>query len=308
MVYKIANIAKIAPVISMNNKTLIILPAYNEELTIGSVVALAKKFGDVLVVDDGSRDKTSKIAQEVGAIVLRHEVNKGKGCALKTGFKYALSKEYDIVVWLDSDGQHNPDEIPLLLEPIVKGEADLVIGSRYLNESKKEIPIYRRLGLWVLNTMTKMAAKVEVDSQSGFRAMNKKALESLDLSSDGYSIETDIIVKASEMGIRLMEVPITVRYDVPNKHKKNPLTHGFGVLSDIVGLIGYKRPLLLFGSLSLISFIIAGGLAYWGLMPYYRGDGVYLTQLIGAGIFVIIGIQLFVAGLTLNVLAKMVER
>jgi len=94
-------------------KTLIVIPAYNEELTIGSVVALAKKYGDVLVVDDGSKDKTSKIAQEVGAVVLRHEVNKGKGQALKTGFNYALRNGYDIVVCIDADGQQNPNEIHL---------------------------------------------------------------------------------------------------------------------------------------------------------------------------------------------------
>ncbi|MDN5319832.1 MAG: hypothetical protein PWP49_252 [Thermococcaceae archaeon] len=111
-------------------KTLIVIPAYNEELTIGSVVALAKKYGDVLVVDDGSKDRTSEIAQNAGAIVIRHDVNKGKGAALKTGFGYALANGYDVVVTLDADGQHN---IPLLLKPILKGEADLVIGSRYLN-------------------------------------------------------------------------------------------------------------------------------------------------------------------------------
>lgn len=288
-------------------KTLIVIPAYNEELTIGSVVALAKKYGDVLVVDDGSLDRTSEIAREAGAVVIRHERNMGKGCALRTAFEYALSKEYDIVVTIDADGQHNPDEIPLLLDPITKGEADLVIGSRYLNGSKKEIPLYRRFGLWVLNKSTKVAASVDVDSQSGFRAMNRKALERLDLNSDGYSIETDMVVKASERGIRLMEVPISVRYDVPRKHKKNPLTHGLGVLASIVGLIGYKRPLLLFGVLSLIAFIIAGILAYLALEPYYHGGRVYLTQAIGAGIFVIIGIQLLVAGLTLNVLSRMVR-
>ncbi|EHR79127.1 glycosyl transferase [Thermococcus litoralis DSM 5473] len=114
-------------------KTLIIIPAYNEELTIGSVVALAKKYGDVLVVDDGSKDRTSEIAQKAGAIVIRHEVNKGKGAALKTGFGYALANGYDVIVTIDADGQHNPDEIPLLLKPILEGEADLVIGSRYLN-------------------------------------------------------------------------------------------------------------------------------------------------------------------------------
>jgi len=288
-------------------KTLIVIPAYNEELTVGSVVALAKKFGDVLVVDDGSMDRTFEIAREAGAVVIRHERNMGKGYALRTAFEYALSKEYDIVVTIDADGQHNPDEIPFLIEPIIKGEADLVIGSRYLSGSKKEIPLYRRFGLWVLNKSTKVAASVDVDSQSGLRAMNRKALERLDLNSDGYSIETDMIVNASERGIKLMEVPISVRYDVPRKHKKNPLAHGLGVLASIVGLIGYKRPLLLFGVLSLIAFIIAGILAYLALEPYYHGGRVYLTQAIGAGIFVIIGIQLFIAGLTLNVLSRMVR-
>ncbi|WP_297437252.1 glycosyltransferase family 2 protein [Thermococcus sp.] len=288
-------------------RTLIIIPAYNEEPAIGSVVALAKKYGDVLVVDDGSADRTSEVAKRTGAVVIRHPTNRGKGAALKTGFEYALSREYEIVVTLDADGQHNPDEIPLLMEPIIRGEADLVIGSRYLNGSKKEIPVYRRLGLWVLNKSTKVASNVDVDSQSGFRALNRKALERLDLNSNGYSIETDMIVKASERGIKLMEVPISVRYDVPNRHKKNPLTHGLGVLASIIGLIGYRRPLLLFGVLSLISFITAGILGYLALEPYYQGGNVYLTQAIGAGIFVIIGIQLFIAGLTLNVLARMVR-
>lgn len=288
-------------------RVLVVVPAYNEELTIGSVVALAKKYGDVLVVDDGSMDRTSEIAREAGAVVIRHERNMGKGGALKTAFEYAIEKGYDVVVTIDADGQHNPDEIPLLLDPIIKGEADLVIGSRYLSGSKKEIPLYRRFGLWVLNKSTKVAASVDVDSQSGFRAMNRKALERLDLNSDGYSIETDMVVKASERGIRLMEVPIGVRYDVPRKHKKNPLTHGLGVLASIVGLIGYKRPLLLFGVLSLVAFTIAGILGYLALEPYYKGGNVYLTQAIGAGIFMIIGIQLFVAGLTLNVLSRMVR-
>ncbi|AHF81411.1 glycosyltransferase family 2 protein [Thermococcus paralvinellae] len=290
-----------------NTKVLIVIPAYNEELTIGSVVALAKEYGDVLVVDDGSKDKTSKIAQEVGAIVLRHDVNKGKGQALKTGFDYALANDYDVVVCIDADGQHNPEEIPLLLKPILEDEADLVIGSRYLNGAHKTIPIYRRLGLWILNKTTVLASGVKItDSQSGFRALNRRALESLNLNSSGYNVESEMIHQLSEKNLRITEVPINVRYDVPNKHKKHPIAHGVGVLAKIVGLIGYKRPLLLFGVLSLISFIIAGILGYLALEPYYNGGNVYLTQAIGAGIFAIIGIQLFVAGLTLNVLSRMV--
>lgn len=288
-------------------KTLIVIPAYNEELTIGSVVALAKKYGDVLVVDDGSKDRTSEIAQNAGAIVVRHETNKGKGAALKTGFGYALSNAYDVVVTIDADGQHNPDEIPHLIEPIIKREADLVIGSRYLNGSKKKIPLYRRLGLWVLNKSTKVASKIEVDSQSGFRTLSRKALERLNLSSSGYAVETDMVVNAREQGLRIKEVPISVRYDVPNKHKKNPVSHGFGVLASVVGLIGYKRPLLLFGVLSLLFFVSAALLGYIGLKPYAEGGNAYVVPTVGAGIFVIIGIQLFIAGLMLNVLTKMVR-
>ncbi|AEH25448.1 glycosyltransferase family 2 protein [Pyrococcus yayanosii] len=289
-------------------RTLIVIPAYNEELTIGSVVALAKKYGDVLVVDDGSTDRTSEVAQRAGAVVIRHPTNRGKGAALKTGFEYALRNNYDAVVCLDADGQHNPDEIPLLIDPIIRGEADLVIGSRYLNSAYRNIPLYRRLGLWVLNKATVIASGINVsDSQSGFRALNRKALENLNLDADGYHIESEMIHELAGKGLRIKEVPINVRYDVPKRHKKNPVSHGVGVLAKVVGLIGYKRPLLLFSILSLVSFAIAGVFAYLALKPYWRGGNVFLTQAIAAGIFTLIGIQLFIAGLTLNVLARMVR-
>ncbi|NJE86009.1 glycosyltransferase [Thermococcus sp. CX2] len=295
----------------MSHNILIAIPAYNEELTIGSVVALSRRYGDVLVVDDGSKDKTYDIAISAGAHVIKHSQNMGKAQALKTAFKYAAEKGYDVVVCLDADGQHNPEEIPKLLEPILNDEADMVIGSRFLDGAKKNIPFYRRFGLWVLNTTTNMSLNGTLkitDSQSGFRAMNKKALsELMKINSNGYSVESDMLVYLAEKGVRITEVPITVRYDVPNKHKKNPLAHGFGVLTDLVSLIGYRRPLLLFGMLSLISFLAAIILGYLAFLPYYGEGTVYLTPAIGSGIFAIIGIQLFVAGLTLNVLAKMVR-
>lgn len=284
---------------------LIIIPAYNEELTIGSVVALSKRYGDVLVVDDGSQDRTTKIASSCGAHVLRHEKNKGKSAALETGFRYALEKNYDIVVTLDADGQHDPDFIPSVIEPILRGDADMVIGSR--TRGKNRIPLYRRFGLWILNKGTQIASNLNIDSQSGFRAMRKELLEGIDLECEGYCVETEMIVKALERGFKIVEVPIEARYDVPHKHKRHPLLHGLELLDNLLGLIGYRRPLLLFGSLSLISFACAVMLGYWALEPYYSGGHVYLTQAIGAGIFTVIGIQLLIAGFTLNVLAKMVR-
>ncbi|NJE03836.1 glycosyltransferase family 2 protein [Thermococcus sp. MV11] len=294
----------------MHNNTLIVVPAYNEELTIGSVVALSKKYGDVLVVDDGSGDRTHEVAISSGAYVIKHPRNMGKAHALKTAFRYAFEKGYEVVVCIDADGQHNPEEIPKLVEPILKDEADLVIGSRFLEDSKKNIPIYRRFGLKILNATAALTIDgVQItDFQSGFRAMNRRTLEEiLKLNGDGYSMEGEALVHLAEKGIRIREVPITVRYDVPNKHKKNPLSHGLELLGGLLGLIGYKRPLLLFSTLSLIAFVIAGGLFLWAMTPYYEEGRVYLTQALGAGIFTIIGIQLFVAGLTLNVLAKMVR-
>jgi len=295
----------------MSKNVLVVIPAYNEALTIGSIVMLSKEYGDVLVVDDGSSDKTYEIALASGARVIKHPQNMGKARALKTAFEYALEVGYEIVVTIDADGQHNPIEIPKLLEPIVKDEADLVIGSRFLDGAKKNIPIYRRLGLWVLNAATNVSLDGGVkitDSQSGFRAMSREVVkEILEIDSDGYTVESDMLTYLSEKGVRIKEVSINVRYDVPNKHKKHPLTHGLGVLAGVLRMIGYKRPLLFFSSLALISFIIAGGLFIWALEPFNSEGRVYMTQAVGAGIFTIIGIQLFVAGLTLNVLAKMVR-
>lgn len=156
--------------------------------------------------------------------MLKHEINRGKAEALLNAFKYAIKEDYDIVVCLDADGQHNPCDIPKLLKPIIKDEADLVIGSRFL---RKNMPKYRILGQKVLDTFTNFASEIKVtDSQSGFRALTRKVLEYLkDFRSEGYSIESDMIAFLAGK-VRIKEVPIDVRYDVPNKHKKNPFVHG----------------------------------------------------------------------------------
>src|SRR5665647_2745070 len=157
----------------------VILPAYNEEVSIGSIVLLTRIQADkVIVVDDGSTDRTAAVARKAGAEVIVHEVNMGKGRALKTGFEAAAGA--DIIVTMDSDGQHDPAEIPKLVILIIEEDADMVNGSRYLNGVDKNTPAYRRIGQTVLDGFTNINSGLKItDSQSGFRAF---AASTIDLS------------------------------------------------------------------------------------------------------------------------------
>lgn len=215
-------------------KTIIIIPAFNEEAAIGSVVSKSLKYADdVLVVDDGSADSTSKIAKDAGALLLTHPTNYGKGVSLRDAF--GKVEGYDIVVTIDGDGQHNPDEIPLLLKPIQEDRADFVNGSRYINGFDKNTPAYRRLGQRVLDIATNITAGTSVtDSQSGFRAFSGKTISCYKFRDPGFGIESEMIADAAENNLRILEVPITVRYDVENSSTKGPVTHGVGVLLKIL--------------------------------------------------------------------------
>lgn len=155
--------------------TIAAMPAYNEAHVIAEVILGCKKYVDnVIVVDDGSSDNTAEVAKSAGGYVVKHEVNKGYGAALKSCFKLAREFNADVMIIMDSDGQHNPDEIPRLLEPLKHG-ADLVIGSRFINGNGKNVPAYRKVGMKILDIATYLAGGILVtDSQSGFRAYGKK--------------------------------------------------------------------------------------------------------------------------------------
>ena len=214
-------------------KSIAIIPAFNEEEAIESVVKKSFQYvDDVLVVDDGSSDNTFQIAESSGAILLRHPTNYGKGISLKDAF--AKVDDYDVVVTIDGDGQHNPDEIPLLVKPIIDGKADLVNGSRYLNGFDENTPAYRRVGQKVLDIATNITAGTNVtDSQSGFRAFSGKTISCYKFRDPGFGIESEMLADAAENNLRILEVPITVRYDVENSSTKGPVTHGVGVLLKI---------------------------------------------------------------------------
>lgn len=284
-------------------RTAAIIPAYNEELTIATVVLLTAEYVDeVIVVNDGSRDRTMAVASMAGATVLTHETNKGKAAALKTGLQHARMNDYEAVILLDADGQNNPSEIPSLMEPILDGTMDLVIGSRFIGE-RQDIPRYRRLGQKVLNVVTHASSGSKVsDSQSGFRAINRLFLEDFDVDSDGFNIETDMINWAVDRNLRITELPVTVRYDVPKPHKKNPVRHGFGVLGNIINALGYRRPLLLFGMLGTVMALI--GILFF--LVYSLGIEVLKISLISSSwtfwvmAFMFSGVVIFILGLVLN--------
>ena len=215
-------------------KSIVIIPAFNEEVAISSIVKRSMKYvNEVLVVDDGSTDRTSQIAKDAGARVIKHYNNLGKGVSLKDAF--AEVKGYDIVVTIDGDGQHNPDEIPNLVRPIMEGRADLVNGSRYLDGFDDETPAYRRVGQRVLDIATNVTSGTHVtDSQSGFRAFSGKTIPYFRFRDTGFGIESEMLADAAENNFRIVEVPITVRYDVENSSTKGPVTHGVGVLIKII--------------------------------------------------------------------------
>ena len=288
-------------------QTVAIIPAYNEEIVIGSVVLKAKKYVDrVIVVDDGSTDKTAEVAELAGAEVIKLDRNYGKAHALMNGFERAKELNCSAVVMLDGDGQHDPDEIPAVVTLVLKGEADLVIGSRVLSGNR--VPKYRILGQKILDISTNLTSNYKTtDSQSGFRALSRRALENLDFESEGYSIESDMIVHFSSKGLTIKEVPISVRYEVPHKHKKNPFAHGLGVLSDLIGLIGYKRPLLSFGFAGFVLTIIGLASGFWAFSTYYITNKLPYGTSIASALFLILGLLLITSGLILNSLVQIMK-
>lgn len=291
------------------NNIIAIIPAYNEELTIGMVVLLSlQHVGRVIVVDDGSKDRTAQIAWLSGADVVQLDKNQGKASAVKAGFARAREIGCSALVMLDADGQHNPSEIPDILEPVLSGNADLVIGSRHLNGDNTDTPSYRRLGQRTLDMATNMGNSFKsTDTQSGFRAFSKQAVDLFTFPSEGYNIESDMIEHYSRLGLVITEVPITVRYEVPFKHKKNPLSHGADVLAHIVGVIGYRRPLLTFGLSG--SFCVLGGvvLGFFAFNQYYLTGKFEFIFSVFSGISLVLGLLLITTGLILNSLVKIVK-
>lgn len=201
-------------------KTIAVIPAYNEEQTIADVLQKARPFVDaVVVVDDGSADRTGEIARTAGALVIRHAINRGLGAALATGFAAARQMDADAAVTLDADGQHDPVEMEKLLAGVAQG-ADVVIGSRLMRASSDAaqnrtsgMPLHRILANTVGNLVTWMLFGAWVsDSQSGYRALSRHALNVLEIKTNRMEVSSEIIAEARRHGLELAQVPIRAIY------------------------------------------------------------------------------------------------
>jgi glycosyltransferase involved in cell wall biosynthesis len=278
------------------------IAAYNEARYVGSIVLQARQYVDeVIVVDDGSTDNTAKVAQLAGATVVRHPENRGKGAAIQSILAEARKRNPDVLVLLDADAQHNPNEIPILIKPISQG-FDLVIGSREAQEGKT--PLYRRIGKKVIFRSSRFASRTNIyDSESGFRALSPKAINGLDLKANGFAVESEMITLAADKNLKITEVPISNIY-TKDGSTLNPIRHGVDVLSRIIVMISQRRPLLVFGLGGGILLVI-------GLIFGFRVINVANTtgQLaIGSAVltalFIITGILSIFTGIILNALVK----
>src|SRR2546428_3248146 len=286
------------------------IPAFNEGPTIGSVVLRAKQYaGEVVVIDDGSTDDTAEIAALAGAHVIRHARNLGKGMAIRSGWMYARERELEASVLLDGDHQHDRKAIPRIVEPILAGQADVVLGVRWGKTSG--MPFYRRIGKRALDYATAAATKngLLTDSQCGFRVFSSRALSLIEPTDNGLSIESQMLLEAQETKLRIQEVNIDARYDVDGS-TVSPGRHGSSVLGRIVTLVSEKRPLLVFGVGGAVLLLVASALGvivlhtYYSTSPHQPAVGyTFIGVLLG-----IIGIITIFIGVTLNVLTRLSAR
>jgi len=288
-------------------KIIIGIPAYNEEEKIADIILKLKEVTDTIIVcNDGSSDLTKQISEENGAIVISHEKNEGYGSAIRTIFLKAKELEADMLITFDADGQHRIEDIDKVILPIKNNQADIVIGSRFLENSSK-IPKYRKLGINIITKVTNSTINEKItDSQSGFRAYNKKTLEKINPTEKGMGISTEILIKASKINLIIVEVPITVLY-AKNTSTHNPVSHGTSVIISTIKYTSIEHPLKFYGIPSLIFLIIGLTFTFFSL-DYYSEIGRLNTNLtIIAGGTILLGITLFLTSILLYTLTSVVR-
>ena len=291
-----------------NMKIVIGIPAYNEEKNIASLLIKLKKISQTIIVcNDGSTDLTGKIAKELGATVIEHEKNSGYGSAIKSIFLKAHEIDADVLVTFDADGQHRIEDINVILEPIKNNIADIVIGSRFLNNNQ-EIPKYREIGIKAITKLTNVTGGTKItDSQSGFRAYNKKILDKIIPQESGMGISTEILIKSQKADFKITEVPITVLYD-GDTSTHNPISHGSSVILSTLKYVAIERPLVFYGIPGIIFLLIGLAFGIWTIQIYSE-EGMVITNIALVGVSgVIMGTILILTSTILYSIVSVVRR
>jgi len=287
-----------------NGNIVIFIPAYNEERTIGSVVLLAKRYGKVFVVDDGSNDKTAEIAKKAGASVIAHKKNMGYGAALKSALAAARNMDASAFVIMDADGQHDADEIPIVAKPVLDGKADLCQGSRFLGKFVSA-PVGRREGVAFINKLTSTQnGKTEVDAQCGFRAISKKAAEKIMILDNAYAGGAEIVASAQRAGLRVVEAPVHVKYF---SERNNPFQQGAGLVDYVAGQVIRKNPLALFAGIGTVMLVISALLGVFVVDTFYTRHELATGSAFLTVFFGIAGMIMALIGLNLYTLKKVLE-
>jgi len=273
----------------MKMKITVGIPAYNEEKNIAGIITKLKKYtNDIIVCDDGSNDLTRKIAEGLGATVISHETNRGYGAAINSLFLKAKELETQVLVTFDADGQHRIEDIPIVTEPIMNNEAELIIGSRFLDTKSENMPNYRKVGIKIITKVTNLSIKKDLtDSQSGFRAYSMKALQEITPSDDGMGVSTEILIKANNIGLKIAEVPIKVNYS-GDTSTHDPVSHGTSVILSTIKFTSIHNPLKFYGIPGVIFLIIGLGFIGWTVQIYSESQQIITNvSLIGIGSIVL---------------------
>ena len=288
-------------------KIVIGIPAFNEEKNIGAILIKLKKISkDIIVCNDGSTDLTGNIAEELGANVIHHKKNLGYGAGIRSIFLKAQEMNADILITFDADGQHRIEDIDSVLKPMINNEADIIIGSRFLDKNN-EIPKYREIGIKAITSITNSSiGKKLSDSQSGFRGYNKKILDSIVPSDSGMGVSTEILIKAAKKKFRIIEVPIVVSYE-GDTSTHNPVSHGASVILSTIKFTSIEHPLKFYGISGIFFLVLGLSFLFWTIQLFTEsGKVVTNISLIGIG-GIVIGIILLVTATILYSIISVVR-
>ncbi|MEA3202045.1 MAG: hypothetical protein QOE90_3473 [Thermoplasmata archaeon] len=291
-------------------RVLVAIPCYNEELAIAGVVLRSKRHAEeVLVIDDGSKDQTVEVATMAGATVTKNPGNKGKGYGVRRAFQHAHDGGFDALVLIDGDGQHDPDEIPLLLAPILQADKEVALGFRA--GDKTEMPAWRRVGKRVLDYATAAGgAGIVTDSQCGYRAFGKRAIAEMNekLSGDGFSIESEQLVVMKDAGLSFENVEIHCKYEGIDGSTKGPVEHAVGVLTSIFDMMTSKHPMRFIAFPSAVLLVGAVWMGIHTLQLYNQTHFFAVAYALGSATLAILGAMGILVAIMLKMMTHMERR